>query len=802
MISSPSASAAGLLEGAVVRPGRTQAAGLPQQADPGQAAPAPVRFTDLVAGALLPAAAGPAPTVTDGELVAAGNDTPPDGGAEELITVPTGQSASGQPLSPFETAPSQGELPGPARDGATSQQPDRSASRPNGTPLLTPPRGDAPNGVGPQASAEPPANGVRTPRDVGSGVRPQGPVGAPGEGARPPEPMTPAPHDPAHAEPPVAPRGPVARVEGWGSERDPAAPLGTPPLRRIITMEPVGSVARPAKGTGPALPLTAQTRGGPAADPSPEALAGSPTVPGAEGLADEARMAEPGTIQIPPLGDHTGPVAAPDAAGVAIRPSDPIPGPHPTPSTPEAPPVGTPDGSSPEKPLLGETGVLLETPDAGPGRAEVPGATVRGEPSRPGLVIGLGVQDRGPPPESDGVRTPPPSPAASTRGEVILTNPERSGPPVEGAPGLIRAQARSGGSPVSADRAWSAAPIRGGAPQALTPPGIEPDLSTSRTGPLPAQPRAGADVGPLPSITPQASPATPTGPRLSGPPAQGPVPIRTGVATQVPARPVSAVASGSGPTEVAADEPREPPATGLARGTPDGFAPLAPTAGAPQAAAPGRMTGGQRTEGQVAAPGRSAPSRFGAPVPDPVLHGRADPLLSPRAEPTSSPGATQTAPAPVGLTPDPVSMSASTLLSDRVALARHVGPQISPSGLTEGRTQITLRPDGLGAVEIELKTDPSGRLSVLLRVENPTVLQALREDRNALLMGLEQSGLDLDGPGLSFESFGGDAERGSEREGRSASASPRDPEPQTAAPPPKRHRYAPLVGGGRIDILT
>jgi hypothetical protein len=147
-------------------------------------------------------------------------------------------------------------------------------------------------------------------------------------------------------------------------------------------------------------------------------------------------------------------------------------------------------------------------------------------------------------------------------------------------------------------------------------------------------------------------------------------------------------------------------------------------------------------------------------------------------------------------------MSASTLLSDRVALARHVGPQISPSGLTEGRTQITLRPDGLGAVEIELKTDPSGRLSVLLRVENPTVLQALREDRNVLLMGLEQSGLDLDGPGLSFESFGESAEHGFEREGRPARSALREAEPETAPPPPKRPRYAPPVGGGRIDILT
>jgi flagellar hook-length control protein FliK len=121
----------------------------------------------------------------------------------------------------------------------------------------------------------------------------------------------------------------------------------------------------------------------------------------------------------------------------------------------------------------------------------------------------------------------------------------------------------------------------------------------------------------------------------------------------------------------------------------------------------------------------------------------------------------------------------------------------------ETRTHITLRPDGLGTVEIDLTTDPSGRLSVLLRVENPAVLQALRADRDLLLTSLDQTGRDLGGAQLDFEGFGTGSEPRSDGDGRRSGPyqAGRDAGEMTALPAGTTAR-APLIGGGRIDLFT
>jgi hypothetical protein len=220
----------------------------------------------------------------------------------------------------------------------------------------------------------------------------------------------------------------------------------------------------------------------------------------------------------------------------------------------------------------------------------------------------------------------------------------------------------------------------------------------------------------------------------------------------------------------------------------------------PPLTGPGRFSVGSAPSGAVTGPGAGpdSPPRMAAhpvPVPERPL---ADPFP---ARPEAPPAPTGTGPAPQT---GPVEPGAplSALLADRTALARHVSRQIRPPAVGEVRTQITLRPDGLGAVEVELSTDQNGRLSLLLRVENPTVLQAIRAERDLLLSGLERSGVELDGAQLGFEGFGpgGEPEREPRRGGPYRPAAPLIPD--GPEPAHARHRHTPLIGGGRLDLLT
>lgn len=70
-----------------------------------------------------------------------------------------------------------------------------------------------------------------------------------------------------------------------------------------------------------------------------------------------------------------------------------------------------------------------------------------------------------------------------------------------------------------------------------------------------------------------------------------------------------------------------------------------------------------------------------------------------------------------------------------------------------GRTRIELSPRGLGELEVDLRTDPSGRIRIVIRAENPMVLEALRADKDMLgdMLSGGRNGVDLE-----FEMFNGD----------------------------------------------
>ena len=103
----------------------------------------------------------------------------------------------------------------------------------------------------------------------------------------------------------------------------------------------------------------------------------------------------------------------------------------------------------------------------------------------------------------------------------------------------------------------------------------------------------------------------------------------------------------------------------------------------------------------------------------------------------------------------PARTQASADPSASYMFARNVAAQIRGRNFEEGKTRIELSPRGLGDVEVEVARDDSGRLRVVLRVENPAVLTAFRQDREALLAVLREGGFEIEESELAFEEFDG-----------------------------------------------
>ena len=93
--------------------------------------------------------------------------------------------------------------------------------------------------------------------------------------------------------------------------------------------------------------------------------------------------------------------------------------------------------------------------------------------------------------------------------------------------------------------------------------------------------------------------------------------------------------------------------------------------------------------------------------------------------------------------------------STSFTFARNVAAQLRGKTFEDGKTRVELSPRGLGDIEVEVARDDMGKHRVVLRVENPAVLTAFRQDREALLSVLRESGLDFDEHEVGFEEFGG-----------------------------------------------
>lgn len=127
------------------------------------------------------------------------------------------------------------------------------------------------------------------------------------------------------------------------------------------------------------------------------------------------------------------------------------------------------------------------------------------------------------------------------------------------------------------------------------------------------------------------------------------------------------------------------------------------------------------------------------------------------------------------------------------SFASNIAAQIKGVSFAEGTTRVELMPKGLGGIEIEIARDDAGKLRVVLRAENPAVLNAMRTDREVLVTMLRDGGTSVDDGAVSFES----ARDG--REGQGQSQSGGRPAMQQGGSNPQGNRADPSAGEANDD---
>ncbi|WP_281990597.1 hypothetical protein [Sulfitobacter geojensis] len=120
--------------------------------------------------------------------------------------------------------------------------------------------------------------------------------------------------------------------------------------------------------------------------------------------------------------------------------------------------------------------------------------------------------------------------------------------------------------------------------------------------------------------------------------------------------------------------------------------------------------------------------------------------------------------------------------------------QVKSVEVAQGRTTVNLIPRGLGSIEIEVLSESDVTQKVVVRVENPAVLQALRDDRQGLAQAIGVSDSSI----FDFqEQAAGD--HPSQRQNNSNQGGIVLSDGPVAQPEPK---HLDVVQDGQLDILT
>lgn len=129
--------------------------------------------------------------------------------------------------------------------------------------------------------------------------------------------------------------------------------------------------------------------------------------------------------------------------------------------------------------------------------------------------------------------------------------------------------------------------------------------------------------------------------------------------------------------------------------------------------------------------------------------------------------------------------------------AAALADQVRSAEVSEGRTRIELSPRGLGSIEVDVSTRDDGTLKVVVRAENPAVLNSLRDERDLLaqaLGGLDTGSLDLQ----SFSDGSGQDAQGERRGGPTLSGG----EDRAGTGGDGAATPVATIGAGRLDIVT
>lgn len=134
-------------------------------------------------------------------------------------------------------------------------------------------------------------------------------------------------------------------------------------------------------------------------------------------------------------------------------------------------------------------------------------------------------------------------------------------------------------------------------------------------------------------------------------------------------------------------------------------------------------------------------------------------------------------------------------------LARNLAGQIRGVSFSEGTTRIELSPHGLGSIEIEISPDEAGKLRVVLRAENPAVLNAMRSDREMLAGLLRDGGSSVEENAMSFENFGQQRQATRQNDSSGVADAPLGAEDEDTETVPIEAQTT-ISADGRLNILT
>ena len=120
--------------------------------------------------------------------------------------------------------------------------------------------------------------------------------------------------------------------------------------------------------------------------------------------------------------------------------------------------------------------------------------------------------------------------------------------------------------------------------------------------------------------------------------------------------------------------------------------------------------------------------------------------------------------------------------------------QLRAVDIQEGTTKVELNPRGLGSVEIEMKTNADGSLSVVVRAESAHVLSSLREERELLAQIIAQGG----DASVDFQEFTSSDQQGFEENNGFAGSAPSVESGEEVV----ETSQADTIGNGQLDLMT